>query len=366
MLEATIENNYQNQARDNAVIMERRGGPVGRSTEMEQVREMIAQVAVHDTSVLLCGESGSGKEVIAKNIHNTSSRKGMPFVPVNCGAIPPDLLESEMFGHEKGAFTGAISARKGRFEIAEGGTLFLDEIGDMSLPMQVKLLRVLQERQFERVGSNKPLECNVRIIAATHRNLEKMIEEGTFRQDLYFRLNVFPIYVPALRERLEDLPELIDYFVKQQEHAGRSKVRLSRAAIVALNQYQWPGNVRELANLIERLSIIKPGGFIRLVDLPEAYRAGIAENDEHEELLLSGEDNETSSVITSHNSKQLVLPEDGIDLKQFLADLEQRYIMEALNQCDGVVAKAARLLKMRRTTLVEKMRKLEKNTELTA
>lgn len=363
MQEARPETNMESTS---DVIMERRGGPVGNSSQMQVVKDMIGQVAVHDTSVLLCGESGSGKEVIAKTIHNTSSRKNMPFVPVNCGAIPPDLLESEMFGHEKGAFTGAISARKGRFEIAEGGTLFLDEIGDMSLPMQVKLLRVLQERQYERVGSNKPMDCDVRIIAATHRNLEEMIEAGTFRQDLYFRLNVFPIHVPALREHLEDLPDLIDYFVKQQEHAGRGKVRLSRAAMMALTQYQWPGNVRELANLIERLSIIKPCGFIRLVDLPEVYRVGVADAEDCEETnwQVDAEHEEQATLVTSTNKVQL--PEDGLDLKKHLADIEQRYIMEALNQSGGVVAKAARLLKMRRTTLVEKMRKLEKAIEMPA
>ena len=211
--------------------------PLGRSSAIETVRELIRQVAPHATVVLIQGESGSGKEVVARALHDASSRQNKPFVPVNCGAIPADLLESELFGHEKGAFTGAISTRKGRFEMAEGGTLFLDEIGDMSLPMQVKLLRVLQERCFERVGSNQTIKSNVRIIAATHRDLETMVDLGSFRQDLYFRLNVFPIMVPALRERLDDLPMLIRHFCNRQTERDTTPPIFNQEVIDALSTY---------------------------------------------------------------------------------------------------------------------------------
>ncbi|MFO7603997.1 MAG: sigma-54 dependent transcriptional regulator, partial [Gammaproteobacteria bacterium] len=226
---------------------------VGNSRGIRSVRKLIEQVADSEANVLILGDSGTGKEVVARNLHYYSSRRDKPFVPVNCGAIPADLLESELFGHEKGAFTGAISSRQGRFELAEGGTLFLDEIGDMQLNMQVKLLRVIQERIFERVGSNKSNKTNVRIIAATHRDLEEEIAEGRFREDLYYRLNVFPIEMPPLRERVEDLPLLINELVTRLEHEQRGSVRLTPMATAALCQYPWPGNVRELSNLIERL-----------------------------------------------------------------------------------------------------------------
>ena len=233
---------------------------------------LIRQVAEHDSTVLILGESGTGKEVAARAIHDLSPRRQRPFVAVNCGAIPAELLESELFGHEKGAFTGAVSARKGRFEIAEGGTLFLDEIGDMSPTMQVKLLRVLQERVFERVGNHVPMRCNVRIIAATHRNLEESIARGTFREDLFHRLNVFPIEMPALRSRLEDLPLLVRDFAAHNVAEGRSEVQLSPRALAALALCPWPGNVRELANLIERLSIVTAGRIAEIGDLPAKYR----------------------------------------------------------------------------------------------
>jgi sigma-54 specific flagellar transcriptional regulator A len=229
-------------------------GPTGNSTLVRRTRRMIEQVAPFDSTVLITGESGTGKEVVARAVHAQSNRRERPFVAVNCGAIPSELLESELFGHEKGAFTGAITARRGRFEMAEGGTLFLDEIGDMSLPMQVKILRVLQERTYERVGSSRSIHCDVRIIAATHRNLEESIVKGSFREDLYYRLNVFPIEMPPLRERLEDLPLLIEDLVEAQTRSGHGEVRLSPEAVHALRAYHWPGNVRELSNLIERLA----------------------------------------------------------------------------------------------------------------
>src|SRR6187397_1645012 len=200
-------------------------GPTGCSQSIQQIQSLIAQVAGHESSVLILGESGTGKEVVARAVHHSSPRRNRPFIAVNCGAIPADLLESELFGHEKGAFTGAVATRKGRFELAEGGTLFLDEIGDMSLPMQVKLLRVLQERVFERVGGSVSHRCDVRIIAATHRNLEDAIVAGSFREDLYYRLAVFPIETPPLRERIEDLPLLVETIVSRNIRAGREGIR---------------------------------------------------------------------------------------------------------------------------------------------
>ena len=231
---------------------------VGTSRAITKVRELMGQVADKDVNVLITGESGTGKEVIARNLHFHSYRRHKPFVPVNCGAIPAELLESELFGHEKGAFTGAISERQGRFELAKGGTLFLDEIGDMPLHMQVKILRVLQERTFERVGGRKEIKADVRIIAATHRNLEEEIEEGRFREDLFYRLNVFPIEMPPLRERSEDIPLLINELFVRNETEKRGSIRLDPAALLALCQYAWPGNVRELVNLVERLTILYP------------------------------------------------------------------------------------------------------------
>jgi len=325
----------------------------GNSRATKQINRLIEQVADTDATVLILGESGTGKEVVARKLHYNSKRRGKPFVPINCGAIPADLLESELFGHEKGAFTGAISARQGRFEMADGGTLFLDEIGDMSMPMQVKLLRVLQERSFERVGSNTPIECNVRILAATHRNLEKSIEEEKFREDLYYRLNVFPIEMPPLRDRVEDIPILVNDLISRIETEKRGSVRLSPAAVMALTQYQWPGNVRELANLTERLAILYPYGVVDVKDLPEKFRVGI------EIVEQIGDLPQVSIPGEEPNSVKNVsrLPQEGIDLKVHLNNLEMDLIRQALDESDGVVAHAAKRLKMRRTTLVEKLRK---------
>ncbi|NNG12344.1 MAG: sigma-54-dependent Fis family transcriptional regulator, partial [Halobacteria archaeon] len=324
---------------------------VGSSRAVQNVRKMMEQVADSDAIVLILGESGTGKEVVARNLHYHSSRRGSPFVPVNCGAIPGDLLESELFGHEKGAFTGAISAREGRFEMAEDGTLFLDEIGDMSLAMQVKILRVLQERTFERVGSNKSITSNVRIIAATHRDLENAITDGEFREDLYYRLNVFPIEMPPLRDRVEDIPLLVNELVRRIEHEKRGSVRLSPGAIYALCQYNWPGNVRELANLVERLAILHPYGVVEARDLPEKFR--IDDEDLDPELLG---DALIGSPLTSDDLDPR-LPRDGLNLKEHLSSLEVSYIKQALEDSGGVVAHAAKRLGMRRTTLVEKLRK---------
>ncbi|WP_028388373.1 sigma-54 dependent transcriptional regulator [Legionella fairfieldensis] len=320
---------------------------VGKSESMCQIRKLIAQVADTDASVLILGESGTGKEVAARNIHALSSRADKPFVPINCGAIPGELLESELFGHEKGAFTGAITARQGRFELANGGTLFLDEIGDMPLAMQVKLLRVLQERCFERVGSNKSIEVNVRIIAATHRNLEQAIDEGKFREDLYYRLNVFPIEMPPLRTRPDDLSLLINELITRVQGENRPGIRLMPATLEVLSSYQWPGNVRELANLVERLSILFPNGIVHVDDLPVRFRGDSFDkpNNHSEREALLALLHEQTSVS------------EGIDLKEHLVKTELALINQALEESDWVVAHAASYLNMRRTTLVEKMRK---------
>ena len=330
---------------------------VGNSRGIRSVREMIEQVSPTEATVLILGESGTGKEVVARNIHYHSARRGKPFVPINCGAIPPDLLESELFGHEKGAFTGAITARQGRFELAEGGTIFLDEIGDMPLPMQVKLLRVLQERSFERVGSNKTIETDVRIVAATHRDLEKQIAKGTFREDLFYRLNVFPIEMPRLRDRKEDLPLLVQELITRLEHEKNTSVRLTNQALLSMCNYDWPGNVRELANMIERLAILFPYGVVDARDLP----SNVFHSDEDVPTALTSQSTDSEQLVGSVSSFAAAadprLPRNGIDLKQHLTEIEISLIHQALDETHGVVAHAAKRLGIRRTTLVEKMRK---------
>jgi sigma-54 specific flagellar transcriptional regulator A len=368
--------------------------PTGTSFAIRDVICLIRQVAEHDSTALILGESGTGKEVAARAIHDLSPRRQRPFVAVNCGAIPAELLESELFGHEKGAFTGAVATRKGRFEIAEGGTLFLDEIGDMSPTMQVKLLRVLQERIFERVGNHVQVRCNVRIIAATHRNLEDSIAQGSFREDLYHRLNVFPIEMPALRNRIEDLPLLVRDFIAHNMAEGRGQVQLSPLSLAALSLYRWTGNVRELGNLIERLSIICAGRIAHVRDLPAKYRpsdwtavtepAKISAAEQHSHVPVSPEfqfGEETAELlspgalleipestgqhaalpragVSPQNTDVATLPPDGIDLRAHLTQIERRLIEQALERSGGTVAHAARLLGLRRTTLVEKLRKL--------
>jgi sigma-54 specific flagellar transcriptional regulator A len=365
--------------------------PTGTSIPIREVVGLLRQVAGHDSTVLVLGESGTGKEVAAHAIHDLSPRRNRPFVAVNCGAIPADLLESELFGHEKGAFTGAVAARKGRFEIAEGGTLFLDEIGDMSPTMQVKLLRVLQERVFERVGNHVPMRCNVRIIAATHRNLEDSIARGTFREDLFHRLNVFPIEMPALRARVEDLPLLVRDFIAHNVAEGRGQVQLSPRALGALALCPWTGNVRELGNLIERLSITCAGRVVDVPDLPVKYRPPLdwilevqtldnslrvsSLDDPSQAIAVEGQlgaldDEEVLDVLESAPQARLatsapervnalsVLPSHGLDLREHLMAIERRLIEQALERSNGTVAHAARLLNLRRTTLVEKLRKL--------
>ncbi len=380
--------------------------PSGPSAAIRHVVTLIRKVAAHDSSVLVLGESGTGKEVVARAIHESSPRRRGAFVAVNCGAIPSELLESELFGHEKGAFTGAYASRRGRFEIAEGGTLFLDEIGDMSLPMQVKLLRVLQERVFERVGSHQPIRCDVRIIAATHRNLEEAIARGNFRGDLFYRLNVFPIEMPSLRERADDLATLVQEFAQSNFRAGRPMLELSDPAMRALRGYAWPGNVRELGNLIERLSILNGEQVVELCDLPPRYREHLGDEEAQlasafaapvdpmpeavrersaiqkslaealaeriearriaEQAVADAEDfaevGPTAGAVggpapDGAETADAGLPADGVDLRAHLFAIEHRLISEALERSGGTVAHAARLLNLRRTTLVEKLRK---------
>ncbi len=328
---------------------------VGTSRPIQIVRELIMQVADKDVSVMIQGESGTGKEVVARNLHYHPRHREKPFVPVNCGAIPAELLESELFGHEKGAFTGAISSRPGRFELAEGGTLFLDEIGDMPLNMQVKILRVLQEHTFERVGSNKTLHANVRIVAATHKNLEQMIEEGTFREDLYYRLNVFPIEMPSLRERVDDLPLLLNELIARMETEKRGSVRFNSAAIMSLCRHDWPGNVRELANLVERLAILYPYGVVGVQELPKKFRYTDGMEDDSSPLPPLPDVTQTDRLAGVDSPA--LLPMNGLDLREYLQDLECSLIQQALDDANGVVARAAEKLNIRRTTLVEKMRK---------
>ena len=380
--------------------------PTGESLRMRRVNRQILQVAGFDSTVLVLGESGTGKEVVARAIHENSPRANRPFVAINCGAIPGELLESELFGHEKGSFTGALAMRRGRFELAEGGTLFLDEIGDMNPTMQVKLLRVLQERVFERVGGGTTQRCDVRIIAATHRNLEECIAKGTFREDLYYRLAVVPVEMPALRERSEDLPELIAVLSVRLQAAHRRALRLLPETVAALQRHRWPGNVRELANLLERLSVQGDGSPVGIADLPERYQpadwvppvevadaqlvspalAVARTQDPLADLKNLADDEPTTAELQAADEMlsspaghgvangnvvelpiQVVLPAEGMDLRAYLEHLERSLILKALEAANGTVAQAARLLGLRRTTLVEKLRKYNLSTaELTA
>lgn len=334
---------------------------------------MIEQVSGTEANVLILGESGTGKEVVARNIHYHSAYRNGPFVPINCGAIPPELLESELFGHEKGAFTGALTSRKGRFELAEGGTIFLDEIGDMPMSMQVKLLRVLQERCFERVGGNTTIKVNVRVVAATHRDLETMIDDGTFREDLFYRLNVFPIEMPALKARKQDIPLLLQELMTRLEAEGGQPICFTPRAINSLMEHNWPGNVRELANLVERMIILYPNSLVDVNHLPTKYRYSDIpefqpegnpftsveeqERDVFQDIFSENFSFEDQSDLDHNMNAPQALPPEGVNLKELLADMEVNMISQALEAQGGVVARAADMLGMRRTTLVEKMRK---------
>ncbi|ASD67470.1 sigma-54 dependent transcriptional regulator [Pseudoalteromonas piscicida] len=364
------ENKLQNKSFD---------GLVGETEAVKNVRFLISQVAKTDANVLILGESGTGKEVVARNVHLLSKRAQGPFVPVNCGAIPGELLESELFGHEKGAFTGAISARKGRFELAQGGTLFLDEIGDMPLQMQVKLLRVLQERTYERVGGTKPIQADVRVIAATHRNLETMIEDGKFREDLFYRLNVFPIENPSLNERAEDIALLLKELTRRVNEQTGNSVKFTDRAVDSLKSHAWPGNIRELANLVERMVIMFPDKVVDVTDLPQKYRyieveafepeypEELLEKDAFNELFSDGFSDDEEDMVAEDFAPQVsnvgLLPDEGIELKEYLAELEIDLITQALERYDYVVARAAEILGVRRTTLVEKMKKYNLNRD---
>src|SRR3990172_1370088 len=309
---------------------------VGDSPEMQQVFQLIEKVADSDSTVLISGESGTGKELVARARHFNSHRKDRPLIPVNCGAIPETLLESELFGHEKGAFTGASATRIGRFELAHQGSIFLDEIGDMSPALQVKVLRVLQEQEFERIGGTKTIKVDVRIIAATNQDLEQAVPNRTFREDLYYRLNVIPISLPPLRHRQGDIPLLVNHFL---EHFNREKSKhmlgVSDEALKHLSNYEWPGNVRELENLIERIVILKEAGTIEIEDLPKKFFGARSDG----------------------NFLQFDIPDQGISLKEVVDRFENQLILRALEKADWVKNKAARLLGMNRTTLVEKLKK---------
>jgi DNA-binding NtrC family response regulator len=311
---------------------------IGKSAPIQRVIQFIEKIADTDSTVLITGESGTGKELVAKNIHSHSSRSHKPFVPLNCAAIPKEILESELFGHEKGAFTGAVNTRIGRFELANHGTLFLDEIGELAPPLQVKLLRVLQEREFERVGGIKTLRVDVRIIAATNRNLEKAVEEGTFREDLYYRLNVIPLKLPPLRKMKEDIPLMVEYFITHMaRRKGKEPPTISDEAMQCLSGYKWPGNVRELENLVERMLILKEGEIVAPDDLPER-------------LVDRRQAQRVANAVQ-------VLSGDGVDLNLMLDEIENNMIVQALEISKGIKSKAASLLGLNRTTLIEKMKK---------
>lgn len=325
---------------------------IGVSPAMQKVYDLIDKIAETESTVLISGKSGTGKEVVAKTIHYNSLRAQNLFVPLNCAAIPKDLLESELFGHEKGAFTGAVNTRIGRFELANGGTLFLDEIGELHPSLQVKLLRVLQEREFERVGGVKTVKVDVRILAATNRNLEKAITEGTFREDLYYRLNVIPLHLPSLRKRVEDIPLLLDHFMHVFCRKKKKEIlKIPPETMEGLLKYPWPGNVRELENLVERIVILNDTGIVTLDELPERFHSGSGQ------FQASPESAATVSKPESFSASGIVLPKEGLDLNSLLNDIEKSLILQAMDRSGGVKKKAATLLCLNRTTLLEKLKK---------
>ena len=369
---------------------------IGLSPSIRALRELIKLLGPSDSTVLIVGESGTGKELVANALHECSGRAAGPFVPVNCGAIPKDLLESELFGHKRGSFTGAISDRKGRFQLADKGTLFLDEIGDMSMDLQVKLLRVLQERTVDPVGSIGSIPIDVRVVAATHQNIEALIDEGRFRKDLYYRLNIMPIEVEPLAERAEDIPVLIEHFSRQQAKALQAPISISPESMRLLLAYDWPGNVRELSNLVDRYTALYaqqevdlhkvpasmvPSGLRKLMQSHESQNRTLGEDEfsrrvarklDHVVTPLVGTSarNAEGIDIPSRDSSideiQRVInlaqggpdfPDEGVELKQHLLEIEQRLIKEALSKAQGNVSKTARLLSLRRTTLIEKINK---------
>ena len=316
---------------------------IGTSDEMAAVFDMVEKVAETDSTVLVTGESGTGKELVARAIHYNSPRRDKPLVVVNCAAIPEELLESELFGHVKGAFTGAVATKPGRFDAADHGTIFLDEIGDMSLKLQVKVLRVLQEQRFDPVGSTSTHQVDVRIIAATNQDLELAVKERRFREDLYYRLNVIPIHIPPLRERTGDIPLLVRHFLDKFGRAGSRQVNdITPEALARLEAHAWPGNVRELENMMERIVVLKHGEVLGEGDLPEA---------------LLGKAASAPAPKRKADSSPLEIPESGISFKTAVADFEAGLIKAALDMTGGNKNRAASLLSLNRTTLVEKIKK---------
>lgn len=337
-------------------------GIIGQSTSLADVFKILRKVAPTDSTVLVTGESGTGKELLVRALHANSNRSSKPFVPINCGAIPKELLESELFGHEKGAFTHAIRSRPGRFEIADGGTIFLDEIGEMDLSLQVKILRVLQEKEIERVGGTGVKKVNVRIVAATNRDLEQEVKVGHFREDLYYRLNVIPLHLPPLRERGDDVILLANHFLKKFcEKKGRSHLSLTDDTVRILQAYRWPGNVRELENFMERLSILTDGDSVTPDDLPEKILKDIGNL---EDVLMNPIAKpvvvETSPTVSTQGfvwPTIETLTTMGMNLKDFLDCIENKLLDEALQKADGVKNQAAEYLGIKRTTLIEKLKK---------
>ena len=320
---------------------------VGESVLIQNVFKAIEKVSQTESTVLICGESGTGKELVARAIHENSQRAAKPLVVVNCGAIPSELLEAELFGHVKGAFTGATQNRQGRFELAHGGTIFLDEVGEIPLHLQVKLLRILQTRQFEPVGSSRTIEVDVRILSATNRNLEEAVQKREFREDLYYRLNVIPVTVPPLRDRKTDIPLLVNHFVQQFNHiTGYSVEAPSGKILDALMAYDWPGNIRELENLMERLVILKGQGTVDLGDLPHRIFQKYAEGH-----------SPGTGALSEWEFPRMVLPNSGLDLKAIVSAFENHLVDQALARTSGNKNRASELLSMNRTTLVEKLRK---------
>jgi len=315
-------------------------GIIGQDPTMVKLFKVLKTVSSTTSTILLTGETGTGKELVARAIHHNSPRAKQKFIPLNCGAIPETLLEDELFGHVKGAFTGAIASRLGRLEQADKGTLFLDEIGTMSANLQSKLLRVLQEREFERVGDTHSIKVNVRFIAATNSDLAEMIEDGRFREDLYYRLNVIPIHLPPLRDRRQDIPLLVQRFInkhRQEQDPSRSDIRISQEAMRQIMAFDWPGNIRQLENIIERILVLTPGqSQISISDLPL----------------------ELQQTNRATISSPVALPENGIDLHNYLRSLERELIRQALEQTDGNPNKAAELLNIKRTTFIEKTKRL--------
>lgn len=369
---------------------------IGASPSAEALRNMIARVASSTATALITGESGTGKELVARALHEQSDRAQANFVPINCAAIPTGLVESELFGHRKGSFTGAMTDRVGRFELADGGTIFLDEIGDLSLDMQVKLLRVLQERSVDPVGGTKSVPVDVRVVAATHRDLEQEIVAGRFREDLYYRLNVLPLNTPSLRQRSQDVPVLLAHFAAHFAQKGQTPITFATDFMGALQDYAWPGNVRELSNLVDRFSTLFSGQQLKLntvppsllpkglqfiqaerlanspqesTDLPVVVDANRIENHSANADVMNPFANPAPDLpLDAHNEVEQIimlaqglpsLPPEGLSLKDRLADIERDLIVQALQRTDGNVSQTARLLNLQRTTLIEKLNKYD-------